>query len=160
MGSRPSPLGAVAKGAIAGTLGTAAMTGAQTLAYKIQDSEGSTTPAEVAKRIIKGVFGRDVPEEKTELLNNVMHWSYGTGWGVLYGLTQGSAQGSAMKAGLLFGTAVWGASLVELPAMGLAPPVWEYPLSSLAQDVGFHLVYGAATGVAFAAIDRRAEALD
>ena len=46
-------------------------------------------------------------------------------------------------------------SLVHLPAMKLAPPVWEYPPSSLAPDVGFHLVYGAAASAAWSLLDRR-----
>jgi hypothetical protein len=37
---------------------------------------------------------------------------------------------------------VWSASLVELPALGLAPPVWEWDAKTIAPDVGFHLVYG------------------
>jgi hypothetical protein len=37
-----------------------------------------------------------------------------------------------------------GASLVELPAMKLAPPVWETEPASVAADFGFHLLYGVA----------------
>lgn len=46
--------------------------------------------------------------------------------------------------GIVFGLVVWGASLVHLPAMKLAPPVWEMAPSSIAPDVGFHLLYGVA----------------
>lgn len=153
MSYRPTaPLTAVAKGLLAGAVGTAAMTAAQTAVMKARDQEGSTTPAEVGKRIIRGVLQRDVPEEKTEQLNTVMHWSYGTSWGAVYGIAQGSAHAVAPLAGLAFGAGVWGASLVELPAMGLAPPVWEYPPAELALDVGYHLVYGVATALAFAAL--------
>jgi hypothetical protein len=53
-----------------------------------------------------------------------------------------------------FAGVVWGASLVQLPAMGLAPPVWEYPPPQLASDVGFHLVYGVGVATAYAVLDR------
>ena len=47
-----------------------------------------------------------------------------------------------------------GASLVHLPAMGLSPPMWKLPPSSLAPDLGFHLAYGLGAAVAFRALDR------
>jgi len=65
----------------AGVAGTVAMTAVQTAVAKARGQEASTTPAEVAKRIIRGVFQGEVSEERTELFNNVMHWSYGTSWG-------------------------------------------------------------------------------
>ena len=147
-----TPAGAIGRGLIAGAVGTAAMTAAQTAYYKLQQTEASTTPAEVAKRIIEGVFHRSVPEERTEMLNQAMHWSYGTSWGAGYGIIQSSRHGSMLRAGAMYGLAVWAASLVHLPAMQLAPPVWEYPPSQLASDTGFHLIYGVATALAYAAL--------
>jgi len=83
----------------------------------------------------------------------MMHGLYGTSWGIPYGIAAGSRRGSApVRSGLAFGLAVWGASLVELPAMKLAPPPWEYSPPQLATDVGFHLVYGVAVAVAFRAL--------
>jgi len=57
-----------------------------------------------------------------------------------------------LPGGLAFGTLVWGASLLELPAMKLAPAVWEYPPLELALDVSYHLVYGVAVAAAYAAL--------
>lgn len=138
-----STRGAIARGVLAGVAGTATMTAAQGAYYKATGAEGSTTPAEVGKRLIRGVLQRDVSDERTETLNQVMHWGYGTTWGTLYGM---AARRPTL--GLAFGTLVWGASLVELPAMQLSPPVWELPPSSIAPDLGFHLVFG--VGVAAA----------
>jgi Protein of unknown function (DUF1440) len=151
MSSQTTPLAAVARGLAAGAVGTAAMTAAQTAYYKAQGSEPSTTPAEVAKRIIRGVFDRSVDEDKTEVLNNAMHWTYGTSWGAVYGLAQGTVHARSTRHGLLFGTLVWGTSLVHLPAMKLAPPVWEYEPAQLASDVGFHLIYGITVGLTYSA---------
>ena len=80
-----------------------------------------------------------------------MHWGYGTGWGAAYALTDGLPVSWAPR-GLGFGTLVWGASLLELPAMKLAPPVWEYPPQELVLDVSYHLVYGVAVAAAYRAL--------
>ena len=134
---------ALSRGVLAGAVGTGAMTAAQTAYYKATGAEGSTTPAEVAKRVIRGVLQREVSDDRTPMLNTAMHWLYGTGWGTLYGL---AARRPTL--GLAFGALVWGASLVQLPAMKLSPPLWEMPPSSIAPDLGFHLVYGAAVAAA------------
>jgi hypothetical protein len=152
MGAQGTPLAAVARGALAGAVGTAAMTVAQGAYYKAQGTEPSTTPAEVAKRIVRGVFHRRVDEDSTGALNNAMHWTYGSSWGVVYGLAQGTIHARAVRHGLLFGSLVWGASLVHLPAMKLAPPIWESKPSQVAPDLGFHLVYGEGVALAYAAL--------
>ena len=139
-----TPLAAVGRGLLAGAAGTGVMTAAQMGYLKWKGEEPSSTPAEVGKRIIEGVLQREVPEERMELLNNVMHVLYGTSWGAVYGIAQESLHLPTARHGLLFGTLVWGARLVELPAMKLAPPVWQYSPSTLVPDVGFHLVYGSA----------------
>lgn len=134
---------AIGRGVVCGVAGTAVMTAAQTVYYKATGAEGSTTPAEVGKRIIRGVLQREVSDDQTAALNTVMHWGYGTSWGTLYGI---AARQPTL--GLAFGTLVWGASLVELPAMGLSPPIWEMAPGSIAPDLGFHLVYGVAVAAA------------
>jgi hypothetical protein len=143
------PLASLVRGVAAGAAGTAAMTAAQAAYYKATGGDPSSTPAEVAKRLIGGVLQRPLPEDRDGLLNNAMHWAYGTGWGALFGLT---AAGRRAGRGVLFGATVWGASLVELPALQLAPPVWEYDAKTIASDVGFHLVYGVATATAYRAL--------
>jgi hypothetical protein len=148
-------LGAVLRGAVAGAVGTATMTAAQAVEMKATGREPSTTPAEVAKRLIEGVLQREVSESETGTLNNVMHWLYGTSWGVAYGIVEGSrSRPPSLRSGLVFGSVVWAASLIELPALGVAPPVWEYPPRELVSDVALHLAYGAGAAAAFAPLRR------
>jgi hypothetical protein len=149
-----STIGSLARGLVAGAAGTAAMTAAQTAYLKAREQEPSTTPAEVGRRIAEGVLQRDVPEERMGALNNVMHWLYGTSWGALFGLSRAGREAAPLADGARFAGVVWGASLVQLPAMGLAPPVWKYPPQQLASDVGFHLVYGVGVATAYALLDR------
>ena len=151
-GSRTTPLGAVVKGLAAGAAGTAVMTGYQLAVAKAMGSGSSYIPAEVGKRVIEGVFGGEVPEERMETLNNVVHALYGTGWGPVYGIVQSSLGARPSRHGVAFAALVWGASLVELPAMGLAPPVWEMPPQTVALDFSYHLVYGLAVAGAYAAL--------
>src|SRR5215208_5313612 len=69
---RTTPLGAVAKGIVAGAAGTGVMTAYQLAVAKAMGSGSSYTPAEVGKRVIEGVLGHEVPEERMETLNT---WS-------------------------------------------------------------------------------------
>lgn len=104
--------------------------------------------------MIEGVFQRSVPENWMSFLNNAVHVAYGTGWGAAYGICEASRRDSSVRHGVPFGMLVWGASLVELPAAKLAPPVWQYPPKELALDVSYHLVYGVGVAAALAAIER------
>lgn len=84
-----------------------------------------------------------------------MHFGYGTSWGALYGLTHSTLEPRSRTVhGLAFGTLVWGASLLQLPAMKLAPPVWEYPAKDLAMDLGYHLAYGPGVAAGYRILDR------
>jgi hypothetical protein len=161
--------GAVGRGLAAGFLGTVAMTGWQLLAAKLQsagqESESSTTesainkpvdpwqeasvPAQLAKRIIEGVFECPVPPSRIGLLTEVMHWGYGTAWGGAYGLLAGTAGRSTVRGGLAFGLGVWTSSYVELVPTGLYEPPWKYPPGVIALDLSYHLVYGTGTAVAY-----------
>lgn len=99
-----TPLGAAARGLVAGLIGNAAMT-AHLVAP--DDSEGDSAedrpedpweqapaPAKVGRRISEGVFDRRVPPERIPLLANAMHWGYGALWCGLYGLVQGTVRGN------------------------------------------------------------------
>lgn len=149
---RPSPLAAAARGLAAAAVGTAAMTTAQTAYIKLTETEASQAPGEVGRRIIEGVLQREVPRDRHNDLNNAMHAVYGTQWGLPFGLAVGSRRGGPRASdGLVLGLAVWAIGLAELPALGLAPAPWKQSPADLATDLGFHLVYGFATGAAYEA---------
>jgi hypothetical protein len=98
-----SPLGAVVRGLAAGVGGTVVMTGYQVAVARLRDSESSSAPAEVGRRIIEGVFQREVPEDRMDDLNNAMHALYGTSWGPVYGVAQSSLNLTVAHHGALFG---------------------------------------------------------
>lgn len=163
-----TPLGAVARGVLAGVAGTAAMTAWQELSARLQgdgksdggDSsaadrdpwESAPAPAKVAKRVLEGVFRKPVGPNRIELLTNVTHWGYGTAWGAVYGLVQGTVRANPVAHGLTFGAGVWAMSYVQLVPTGLYEPPWKYPPKTLALDASYHLVYGLGVGIAHAAL--------
>jgi hypothetical protein len=160
-----TPLRAVALGALAGAAGTAAMTAWQELSAKLTSSsqdagspqpateeeawEQASVPAKLGRRIAEGVLGVDgLSADRIGLVTNVMHWGYGTTWGVVYGVVQGSLRRPWLRTGALFGTAVWAASYAELVPLGLYAPPWTYAPGDLALDWSYHLAFGTGTAVA------------
>ena len=113
--------------------------------------ESAPAPAKVGRRILKGIFRRDVSAERIPLLTQVMHWSYGIGWGVGYALTREKVEAPPRAHGLLLGTGMWGASYAELVPMGIYEPPWRYPVRTLALDAAYHLVYGSAVAASYGA---------
>jgi uncharacterized membrane protein YagU involved in acid resistance len=79
--------------------------------------------------------------------------------GVQYGLVAGSLRAPRIWYGLPFGTSVWAAGYVVLPAAKLYKPIWEYDRRALAKDLSAHLVYGLSTAAVFNLLSRRKEPL-
>lgn len=163
-----TPLGAIIRGAMAGAAGTAAMDATQYLQYRrgggtqpfpawetsegLDDWDAAPPPAKVAKRVVEGLTQRELEPDKARLANNAMHWGTGVGWGAAYGVLAGSlgtTRFRKIRYGLLWGTVVWASSYVVLPSIGLYKPIWEYDATTLAKDLGVHLVYGVTTATAF-----------
>jgi hypothetical protein len=175
MPAQVTPLGAVGRGLAAGIAGTGLMTVAQELAARRRAAreaagqsggepsgdaqpqdpwEQASTPAKVARRISVGVFEHDVPARRIGVLTHAMHWGYGTGWGAVYGLIAGTFGGRPLRGGLTFGAAVWGMSYLQLVPMGLYEPPWRYSTQEIAEELGYHLVYGVGVAAAERVLDR------
>jgi hypothetical protein len=143
---------AVGRGLFAGVAGTAAMTVSSTLEAKLRDRGSSSAPADAAGKVL-GVKPRD--EAGKARFSNVVHWSYGTGWGMVRGLLHaGGIDGIAAPA--VHFMAVWGGAQVMLPALDVAPAPWNSPKQEVAIDAFHHAVYAIATALAFAALQRDA----
>ncbi len=138
------------KGLFAGVAGTAAMTVSSTLEMKLSGRPASQTPAEAAEKVL------DVEPENEETearFSNLVHWGYGTGWGGVRWLLA-SAGLSGPTATLAHLGLVWGAEQVVLPALNVSAPVFKYGGKATATDLLHHTVYAAATGLAYAYLDR------
>lgn len=139
---------AAGRGLFAGAAGTAAMTASSTLEMKLRDREGSTAPADAAGKVL-GVQPRDAGGNAR--FSNVVHWSYGTGWGAVRGLIDVAGLTGPKATGAHF-AAIWPGALVMLPSLGAAPPPWRWGAAELGVDAMHHLVYVTATSLAYAAI--------
>ena len=144
--------GAIGKGLVAGFAGTAAMTVSSTLEAKLRGRAASSAPARATAKML-GIkeFEDDVARAR---FNDLSHWGYGTGWGVVRGLL--AATGMTPRAATtLHGAAVYGAAQVTLPALEIAPPVVFWPKHEIAIDAFHHAVYAAATGLAYGLLSTR-----
>ena len=140
----------VGKGLFAGVAGTAAMTVSSTLEMKIRDRQASDAPAEAAGKVL-GV--EPTGDSEQARFSNLVHWGYGTSWGKVRGLIDAAGLEGKEAAAAHF-LAVWGSEQVMLPALGVAPPFWQWGAKEVAIDTFHHLVYVGATDVAYAALDR------
>ena len=161
----PTPLGVLAKGAIAGVVGTAAVDLFQYLRAgggsdglvtwefsSVPGWDGAPAPAQIGKRVFEALFARTLPDRAANRVNNVMHWGYGISWAAAFGIVTGSASRSRARLGPVFGTVVFLADYVVLPPTGLYQPMWTYDAKTLGKDWASHLVYGTATGISLRAL--------
>ena len=140
----------VGKGLFAGLLGTVAMTISSTAEMKIRGRPASNAPAVAAGKVL-GVEPKD--EEGEARFSTLVHWGYGTGWGIVRGLVGTAGLEGPAAAAAHFG-AVWGAEQVMLPALNVAPPFWTWGAKEVGIDAFHHLVYATATSVAYSILDR------
>jgi hypothetical protein len=161
----PTPVGALTRGLIAGTAGTLAMDlllysryrrdggkdafPAWELSAGVVSWEDAPAPAQVGRRLVEGVFQRELPDGRARLFNNVTHWVTGILAGAQYGLLGGSLRRPRVAYGVPFGAGVWATGYAVLPAAGLYQPIWKYDRVTLAKDLSAHLVFGLTTAAVF-----------
>jgi hypothetical protein len=137
---------AVGDGLVAGFLGTAAMTASSTIEARLRGRAASSAPARAtAKALGIAAFEDDIAKAR---FNDLSHWGYGTGWGVVRGLL-GAAGLSPRRATAAHGAAIWGSAAVTLPALDVAPPFVFWGKEEVAIDLFHHAVYALATGLAY-----------
>lgn len=168
--------GVIGKGLIAGFAGTVAITISQMIEMQITKREMSNAPVTVAGKAL-GVEPRgqgqqekekaqsDSDEASEEVQQKVeanagkfaqlMHFSYGTGWGVFRGALDLAGVRGPLADLTHFG-AIWGAAQVMLPAAAGTPPITQWSAKEIAIDVLHHAVYACAVGVTYDAM-RKAE---
>jgi hypothetical protein len=155
----------IAKGVLAGVVGTLAMDLVWYGRYRrsggddgFADWEFATStasfdeasaPGKVGKKLADAV-GVELPEDAAGTTTNVMHWLTGIGYGVGHAVLQDGRASSA--GGLATGAGAFANSYATLGAMGIYEPMWRYDRRTLAKDLSAHLVFGLATGLAYRAL--------
>ena len=142
----------VGKGLVAGFVGTAAMTVSSSLEAKLRGRQPSSAPARATAKML-GIkeFEDGIAAAR---FNDLSHWGYGTGWGVVRGLLAATGM-SPRAATAAHGAAIYGAAQVTLPALEIAPPVVFWPKEEIAIDAFHHMVYAASSGLAYELLNGR-----
>ena len=147
----------VGAGLAAGILGTAAMTASSTIEARLRGREDSTAPAKVGGKVF---HVKPVDEEGQKRLSMAMHWEYGINWGFLLPMLDLFGVRGVTAGALAQFAAVWGTSLVMLPAAGVSKPITEWEPEEIAIDVLHHLFYAFAASAAYAAFRGRSNTND
>ena len=142
----------IGKGLVAGFAGTAAMTVSSTLEAKLRGRAPSSAPARATAKVL-GIASFEDAVARARF-NDLSHWGYGTGWGVVRGLLDAAGL-PPHKATAAHGAAVWGSAQVTLPALDIAPPSIFWPKEEVAIDAFHHTVYAVATAIAYDALSSR-----
>ncbi len=162
---------AAVRGALAGAAGTLAMDLVWYRRYRrgggedpfadwevtrdVSSWDQAPAPAQMGRKIVRAVSGRDVPLERAAALSNVMHWGYGTTWAAAYGVLASRARPRRpWWHGPALGALVWGSGYVTLPLAGVYEPIWRYDVPTLAKDLSAHLVFGTAADAALRVLSR------
>ena len=136
----------IGKGLVAGLAGTAAMTISSTLEARLRGRAPSSAPARATAKVLGiSTFEDSIAQAR---FNDLSHWGYGTGWGLVRGLLDAAGL-PPRKATAAHGAAVWGSAQVALPALDVAPPAIFWPKEEIAIDAFHHTVYALATGIAY-----------
>jgi hypothetical protein len=145
MRMKPSTIACtVGKGLAAGLAGTAAMTVSSTIEMRRRGRAASTAPADASAKVLG--IASFVDDAAKARFATLVHWGYGTGWGVVRALLGELSPAAATAVHL---AAVWGSEAVMLPALEVAPPFYTWGASEVAIDVWHHAVYAAATGLTY-----------
>ncbi len=140
-------MSALTKGALAGLIGTAAMTAAQTAEMRMTGRRPSLVPGQVASKLLR------LEPEGDDAMSRIsirMHWAHGMTMGAIRGLIgQGGLQGAPAAATHF--ALMWSGDVMLYKACGIAPWPWQWSLEELATDVLHKGIYA---GVTSAAHDR------
>jgi putative membrane protein len=110
------------------------------------ESESEDSTMKTAEWISEGLFHRQLSRPQKKKLGPVVHYATGTVMGAAYGAISELVPQAAVADGAVFGAALFaGLDELGLWALKLAGPPTKYPLSSHAQALASHCVYGVAT---------------
>src|SRR3954464_8528224 len=134
------------RGLVAGVAGPAAMPVSSTVEAKLRHRPFSTAPADAAAKVL-GIKGF-TDESAHSRFSNLVHWGYGTGWGIPRALLAMNGRSAARATGAHL-AALWGSEQMMLPALSVAPPITFWGREEIAIDGFHHAVYALSTAVAY-----------
>jgi hypothetical protein len=164
----------LAVGALSGAVGTMAMDlllyrryrreGGKDSAWRWESAEDVTSwddasaPGQVGEKVERLVTRHPPPDRWARPTTNVVHWATGAAWGLQYAVLAGRPSKHPVLRALALGPAAWLSGYAVLPLAGVYKPIWDYDARTLGKDLSAHLLYGATTSAAFAALNHAAGA--
>ena len=140
----------IARGTVAGLVGTALMTAAMLPLKKISMSPGTVAPRQITENLENKLgLRRHLSPPAFETSWVALHFGYGLASGVAYALVQKVFEREGtLLVGPLFGMVLWAVGYCGwLPLFGIYPPPTRLPKRKVgAELITTHLIYG--TGVA------------
>jgi drug/metabolite transporter (DMT)-like permease len=149
----------IARGAVAGAAGTAALNAATYLDMVVRGRPSSSTPARTVDRLAE-LAGVQVPGDGDRRSNRA------SGLGLLMGLGTGVAVGvgyallrrfgwrpSVQEGGLMTAATAMAGSALPMTVLGVTDPR-DWSIEDWISDVLPHLAFGLTTSAAYAAMDR------
>jgi hypothetical protein len=111
-----------------------------------EQSQDDDATVKMAELLSEKVLHRQMSQDEKEKAGPVVHYAYGALAGGLYGMVAEVVPAVTKGEGTLYATALFvGGDEVAVPALGLAKSPTNYPLSSHANALASHLVYGVTT---------------
>ena len=147
MSRKPRLASRLVVGAIAGVVGTMAMTAAmRRLHRRLPEKERyPLTPREIVDSM-GAQLGRPLADENARDVATAAHFLYGAAVGALISAMNPDP---SKRGGALAGAAVWLASYMGwIPAVGTLEPATRHPARRNALMIGVHLVWGSTTAAA------------
>lgn len=139
------PMRALAKGALAGLIGTAAMTAAQAAEMRVTGRAPSMVPGQVASKLLRLRPGDD---EAMSRISLGMHWAHGMTQGAVRALIGRFGLRGPAAAAAHFGL-MWSGDVMLYKGLGISPWPWSWSLEELAPDLGHKCLYALVTSAAY-----------
>ncbi|MBA2567246.1 MAG: hypothetical protein H0V08_05590 [Thermoleophilaceae bacterium] len=136
---------ALTNGALAGLIGTAAMTAAQAAEMRVTGRPPSTVPGQVASKLLGLKPGDD---EALSRISLGMHWTHGMTQGAVRALVGRSGLRGAAAAAAHFAL-MWSSDVMLYKALGISPWPWHWSVEELAPDIGHKGLYAVVTSAAY-----------
>jgi uncharacterized membrane protein YagU involved in acid resistance len=89
-------------------------------------------------------LGREPTREELILWGRVAHLGVGVTFALAYVPLAKRFPVLRRGLGAVYGITVYPANAVVVPALGLTPPTWEFPVETTIRGLGYHIAYGMA----------------
>jgi hypothetical protein len=164
MKDKENLLSAAVKGSVAGLLGSIVLTASIKYAPPLLRKLGidapdppaaaqkAVPPERLANKISKVVVGKNLDKEGKQVGGQVLHWSYGLGWGAFYGVVQSALRLPFLVDGTMLGAIMSATAATVIPALGVAPPADKVASNQRIMQASFVMAYAWTTALAYHAL--------